>query len=159
MEMRAPDYVLAMTSIADTDEGFDRLACAMEEIDRALTLTGDEEDRAVGAALAESSAGYAKKAQCRKAPETNEGIKKELALPRCSLPMFEACEMKSELVPLGQAAGRIATDFVILYPPDAPLIVPGEEFNMDLVQAILSYRERGFQIIGADDNRVLCVIT
>ena len=73
--------------------------------------------------------------------------------------MFEACEMKSELVPLGQAAGRIATDFVILYPPDAPLIVPGEEFNMDLVQAILSYRERGFQIIGADDNRVLCVIT
>ena len=159
MEMRAPDYVLAMTSIADTDEGFDRLACAMEEIDRALTLTGDEEDRAVGAALAESSAGSAKKAQCRKAPETNEGIKKELALPRCSLPMFEACEMKSELVPLGQAAGRIATDFVILYPPDAPLIVPGEEFSEELIRIIISYRERGFQIIGADDCSVLCAVS
>ena len=73
--------------------------------------------------------------------------------------MFEACEMKSELVPLGQAAGRIAADFVILYPPDAPLIVPGEEFNMDLVQAILSYRERGFQIIGADDCSVLCAVS
>ena len=73
--------------------------------------------------------------------------------------MFKACEVKSELVPLRQAAGRIAADFVMLYPPDAPLIVPGEEFNMDLIQAILSYRERGFQIIGVDDNRVLCVIT
>jgi hypothetical protein len=131
MEMRAPDYVLAMTSIADTDEGFDRLACAMEEIDRALTLTDDEE-RAEGAVGAGS------------------------ALPACKIPLFEACEMKSELVPLEQAAGRIAADFVILYPPDAPLIVPGEEFNMDLIQTILSYRERGFQIIGADDNRVLC---
>ena len=159
MEMRAPDYVLAMTSIADTDEGFDRLACAMEEIDRALALTGDEGARAEEAVGAESSAGSAKKTQCQEAPETNEGIKKGLALPRCSLPMFVACEMKSELVPLEQAAGRIATDFVILYPPDAPLIVPGEEFNMDLIQAILSYRARGLQIIGADDNRVLCVIT
>ena len=154
MEMRAPDYVLAMTSIADTDEGFDRLACAMEEID--LTLTGDEGARAEGAAGTGASAGSAKKTQCREAPETSEGIKKGLALPRCSLPMFKACEMKGELIPLRQAAGRIAADFVILYPPDAPLIVPGEEFNMDLIQAILSYRERGFQIIGADDNRVLC---
>lgn len=159
MEMRAPDYVLAMTSIADTDEGFDRLACAMEEIDRTLTLTGDEEDRAVGAALADSSAGSAIKAQCRKAPETNEGIKKGLALPKCSLPMFEACEMKSELVPLKQAAGRIATDFVILYPPDAPLIVPGEEFSEELIRIIISYRERGFQIIGADDCSVLCAVS
>ena len=156
MEMRAPDYVLAMTSIADTDEGFDRLTCAMEEIDRALALTGDEKE---GAAGTDSSAGSAKKAQCREAPETTAAIKKGLALPRCSLPMFEACEVKSELVPLEQAAGRIAADFVILYPPDAPLIVPGEEFNMDLIQAILSYRERGFQIIGADDNSVLCAET
>ena len=159
MEMRAPDYVLAMTSIADTDEGFDRLACAMEEIDRALALTGDEGARAEKAAGAESSAGSAKKAQCRKAPETNEGIKKGLALPKCSLPMFEACEMKSELVPLGQAAGRIATDFVILYPPDAPLIVPGEEFSEELIRIIISYRERGFQIIGADDCSVLCAVS
>ena len=159
MEMRAPDYVLAMTSIADTDEGFDRLACAMEKIDRALTLTGDEGTRAEGAVGAGSSAGSAIKAQCRKAPETNEGIKKGLALPRCSLPMFKACEMKSELVPLGQAAGRIATDFVILYPPDAPLIVPGEEFSEELIRIIISYRERGFQIIGADDCSVLCAVS
>ena len=156
MEMRAPDYVLAMTSIADTDEGFDRLAGAMEEIDRALTLTGDEGTRAEGAVGVGSSAGSAKKTQCRETPETNEGIKKGLALPRCSLPMFKACEMKSELVPPRQAAGRIAADFVILYPPDAPLIVPGEEFSEDLICEILSYTERGFQIIGADDNRVLC---
>ena len=159
LEMRAPDYVLAMTSIADTDEGFDRLACAMEEIDRALTLTGDEGTRAEGAVGAGSSAGSAKKTQCRETPETNEGIKKGLALPRCSLPMFKACEMKSELVPLRQAAGRIAADFVILYPPDAPLIVPGEEFSEELIRIIISYRERGFQIIGADDCSVLCAVS
>ena len=92
-------------------------------------------------------------------PYAEKLIKKGLALPRCSLPMFEACEMKSELVPLGQAAGRIATDFVILYPPDAPLIVPGEEFSEDLICEILSYTERGFQIIGADDCSVLCAVS
>ena len=134
MEMRAPDYVLAMTSIADTDEGFDRLACAMEEIDRALTVTDDE-------VRAEEAAGAGS------------------ALPACKMPLFEACEMKSELVPLGQAAGRIATDFVILYPPDAPLIVPGEEFSEELIRIIISYRERGFQIIGADDCSVLCAVS
>lgn len=135
MEMRAPDYVLAMTSIADTDEGFDRLACAMEEIDQALTLTGDKDESAEGAVGA--------------------GVE----LPACRMPVFKACEMKSELVQLEQAAGRIAADFVILYPPDAPLIVPGEEFSGDLIQAILSYRERGFQIIGADNSSVLCAVS
>ena len=128
MEMRAPDYILAMTSIADTDEGLMRLADAMERIDRALTLIGDKKER----------------------------TKKRPVLPECRLPVFKACDMKSERVPLERAAGRIAADFVILYPPDAPLIVPGEEFSECLIREILSYKKSGFQIIGADDGMVLC---
>jgi arginine/lysine/ornithine decarboxylase len=37
VEMAAGSYVLAMTSIADTDEGFDRLASALIEIDSELS--------------------------------------------------------------------------------------------------------------------------
>ena len=36
-EMSAADYVIAMTSVCDTDEGFDRLADALTAIDRGLT--------------------------------------------------------------------------------------------------------------------------
>ncbi len=36
-EMSAADYVIAMTSVCDTDEGFDRLADALLSIDRELT--------------------------------------------------------------------------------------------------------------------------
>ncbi len=35
-EMSAPDYVIAMTSLMDTDEGFERLITALQEIDSSL---------------------------------------------------------------------------------------------------------------------------
>lgn len=37
LEMAMPQYALAMTSIADTDEGFDRLFTALREIDKELS--------------------------------------------------------------------------------------------------------------------------
>ncbi len=36
MEMTAPEYVIAMTSLMDTEEGFERLGTALLEIDGAL---------------------------------------------------------------------------------------------------------------------------
>ena len=39
LEMAMPDYLLAMTSIADTKEGFNRLSEALYEIDKSLCLT------------------------------------------------------------------------------------------------------------------------
>ena len=36
MEMTAPEYVIAMTSVLDTDEGFERLTKALLEIDEEL---------------------------------------------------------------------------------------------------------------------------
>lgn len=154
-EMRGPDYVLAMTSCADTDAALCCLAQVMETIDGQLAeLPGMVDTSHTARANVPAPTGPAIHTG---AGADGSGPPADKALPPKLLPICKACECTNEPVALAQAVGRIAADFVILYPPDAPLIVPGEVFTQDLIRDILSYKKRGFQIIGADEDMVLCV--
>ena len=155
MEMRGPDYVLAMTSIADTDAGYDLLAQSMEEIDSSLSpLTST----APAGSLEKPSPGTSPGTVTPQFEEEAVCCPVRFSIPPLRLPLWIACESGREYIPLREAEGKIAADFVILYPPDAPLIVPGEEFTQELVREIQFYKKRGFQVIGTDDDQVPCLL-
>lgn len=124
LEMAAGDYALALTSIGDTREGFDRLYQALEEIDRRL--------------LAKDSAQLEKRSYA--------GMDNQTEMPVC-----RAVERKMERILLENATGRIAGEFVYLYPPGIPLIVPGEKISGEFVENVLQYREKGFSLQGMKD--------
>lgn len=124
LEMAAGDYALALTSIGDTREGFDRLYQALEEIDRRL--------------LAQDSAQLEKRSYA--------GMDNQTEMPVC-----RAVERKMERILLENATGRIAGEFVYLYPPGIPLIVPGEKISGEFVENVLQYREKGFSLQGMKD--------
>ena len=64
-------------------------------------------------------------------------------LPEYREKISDAWDEDKEIVPLGQAAGRISGDFIGLYPPGIPLIVPGEEFNKSLLDKLNQYLDYG----------------
>ncbi len=60
----------------------------------------------------------------------------------------EAYDAPAEWVKLEDAKDRVAADFVIVYPPDAPLIVPGETFTEDILLDILRKEKEGLTFLG-----------
>lgn len=121
MEMAADHYVIAMTSIADTKEGFERLWNALAEIDSLLV----------------------------KKVSNNKSVEYE-HLPMLLIPS-EAHLKESETILLYNAKGRISKEYIYLYPPGIPILVPGEQITDWIIRQIQYYKRRGLQIKGLKD--------
>ena len=129
MEMTTGTTALAMTSIADTDEGMERLVCALEEIDGSLKRgehVVEEKPQIV-------SWEFPKLEQVLKPSEAIAAKEKE--------------SLKSSL-PFSKCKDKISCEFVYLYPPGIPLIVPGEEISAKAIDVLLEYEGLGHKVKG-----------
>lgn len=135
MEMAAETYVLAIMTIMDTQEGWQRLADALRQID----------DR-IDAGMTEPCIS-----------NRNTGIAAAVYADS-RMTAAEAFWGEYEEVPLAQSAGRVAADFINLYPPGIPLIVPGEVVEKDLLVQIETSVQMGLQVQGVTpDGRIVVV--
>ena len=65
--------------------------------------------------------------------------------------------MEGESVKWNEASGRISLEYVYLYPPGIPMIVPGERITSTIVQKMVKYKEMGFSIEGLSQENCLLV--
>ncbi len=140
MEMACESYVLAMFTIADTEEGYDRLVQAVLEID---------------AQLAEK--------ELTKKVEENIMCEVEaspLSLPflEDAVPFYEAWDAQKEAVRSESAEGRIAGEFINLYPPGVPIVVPGEKITAEVIQQIKRYLKKGLNVQGLENDAYIWVL-
>ena len=135
MEMCGGDYVLAILTMMDREEGFNRLATALWEIDEKLREKADMET--AGNAAMEEREG--KKTSY---PELPHGK------PEVVLPLHQAYVRPGEVVSFEKAVGRIAAEFINLYPPGIPLLVPGEMIGEEMISSFKKYLENGYTIQG-----------
>ncbi|MBR5372684.1 MAG: arginine decarboxylase, partial [Oscillospiraceae bacterium] len=63
----------------------------------------------------------------------------------------EAFYADKEMLPLGQTAGRICSEFVMCYPPGIPILAPGEIITEDILQYIRYAKEKGCSMQGTED--------
>ncbi|MCL2372618.1 MAG: PLP-dependent transferase [Defluviitaleaceae bacterium] len=103
MEMANGQHLLAMTSVADTDEGFDRLQLAMEDISKKLTPTRLPLDK-------------------KPMPQ----LEAKPILPEVLMSPREALALPSRRVSVKEAVGQVSAELVAKYPPGVAAIVPGE---------------------------------
>ncbi len=132
MEMAAPDYVLGMTSICDTQEGFTRFTEAILEIDKELT-----DSCRVKSVLPNNKP---------------NGINSHKPVQVLSLQ--EATELKTERIKLSVSTGRISASFISLFPPGSPLIVPGELLDQELIHTIERVKQEGITVTGLTGSQV-----
>lgn len=144
MEMNSAQYVLAMTSIMDTQEGFDRLFWALLEIDRDLDLMADETN------------------DCKNDSETNEVsvfLKKVYARREKVMEISDAEHYNIEETVLSSSVGKICAEYIYLYPPGIPMIVPGEKISDQLIHVIAECRELGLYLKGMKDRYCRKILT
>lgn len=150
-EMAAGDYVLAMTSVMDTKEGFVRLIKALKEIDDALST---DKSRFT---LAGDLGGILENRQKDK-QKLKEGvaISWETALPGINCPAKvkmtagEADFASQEAVLFEKSVGRISAEYRYIYPPGVPILVPGEEITYEIVELLKKYAAMGLTVLGQE---------
>ncbi len=136
LEMYSERYVLAMTSIMDTQEGFERLLSALREIDEELNRNASQEQSMELTVL-------------QRAYAAREKV----------LEISEAGYYNIEETPLEESSGRICGETVFLYPPGIPMIVPGEVISDDLVSVLEECRNMGLNIQGMKDKQKRKILT
>lgn len=140
-EMTTENYVLAMAAVGDTKEGFTRLCQAVEEIDK-------REKKKIS--------------QKMKAEATLESEKKNRknTVLKQIMTISNAMDAPCQISLLEESAGKISAEFVYLYPPGIPLIVPGEQITGLLVRNVRKYMEQGLNIHGlcGENNEMISVV-
>lgn len=127
MEMAAGDYVIAMTSIMDSEDGLLRLFKALVAIDRDIRVYG-----------------------MRSFFINNDDFKMEKAVVIKSPAEVEECSQ--EYVNLDDSSGKISAEFVYLYPPGSPILAPGEMITNEIIGMMRRYKELGLEIHGLQDK-------
>jgi len=121
MEMACETYVLAMFTVADVYEGYERLIQALTEVDEELEFVPQREI-----------------------------LRKHILWPAQSLPFYQAWDRPKRSIPLEEAAGCIAGDFINLYPPGTPIVVPGEILEISVIQKIQNCLRKGLEVSGVE---------
>ena len=154
-EMQAAKYVVAISTICDSKEGFLRLRNAMYDIDKKL----DEKNR------------NRSNNSDRKEEET-----KQFAIPESVMTIREAVKRAATEVSLEQLKARleqeecaeqngmkksehcaVCAEYVMPYPPGIPVIAPGEKYNMEVVAIIEDALKRNLQVLGVHEGKVKVV--
>lgn len=123
LEMKMGDYVLAMTSLMDSEEGYNRLLMALEEIDEKINM------------------------------DSHRTTKKRMnTKPIKVKSIYEADCAEKIRVSLNGALGKILGEFIYLYPPGIPIIVPGELVSKEILKELAYYESVGLEITGFSDE-------
>lgn len=137
MEMYSAQYVLAMTSIMDTDEGFYRLLAALKKIDKEL----------------ENQPMLVQKAGIRFFLEKAYAVKKKV------LEVSEIIDYNIEETELKGCIGKVCAEYIYLYPPGIPFIIPGEVVTSDFVEQLQEACRMGLNIQGPRDKACRKILT
>ncbi len=125
-ELSSFSYLLAMTSIMDSREGFERLKKALLEIDEGL----DDGNIDVPMVWIDSE---------------------KIMEP------WEAKKGEGRQVNLSQATGLVCQDEICLYPPGAPVVVPGEVISEEAIKLIRQAKESGIHVTGINNDCIYVV--
>ena len=146
--------MLAIMTIADTRESWQRLADALLEID----------DRIINEKIIENKAA---EGQGRDRIDSSESGPEEkpyghpvvrMTIAEALHRVYEDTAAEPRAVLLEEAAGESAGEFINLYPPGIPLLVPGEVIEEGMILQIQKYRKSGLQIqgISSEGKVIVC---
>lgn len=127
LEMAAETCALAMFTVNDTEEGYQRMRTALLQIDATLD-SGETGDAADG----------------------RNSVYSVRMDPGDRISLARAWDREKRCVALEESAGCRAGEFVNLYPPGIPLLVPGERIDPQLPGNLRRCLEKGLKVQGLE---------
>ena len=83
-------------------------------------------------------------------PNLNLSYKKRMNI-------FEAKVGEETKISLTDCMGKVSSTMVCLYPPGAPIIVPGEEITEEAIEIIKEAMAKGLHVTGIDNKTIFVV--
>ena len=118
IEMASTDYIIAMTTIADSQKNFDSLANAILNIDK----------------------------KCNTQKTNNNTFIKKLKPLKKYCEVYECDDKNATFVDLIDSLNCVSLEYVWVYPPGIPIIVPGEIISQDIINLLLEIKASGLEI-------------
>lgn len=118
LEMAQSNYAIAMTSICDCEDNFNKLASALLEIDKTVS-----------------------KVDC-------QNIKICNFIPNKKYEQWEVEDLPYVTKELNLSVGQICAEKVWVYPPGVPIITEGEIIDQKTIDVILEYQKLGLNVTG-----------
>lgn len=143
-EMATESYVLAMFTVGDSREGYYRMTEALLEIDSRIDDEMERQGLQYPLPGRDSGMGYGFKESG--AHDIEHGAAD-------TVPLSAAWDSEKEIVPLEESMGRYVGEFVNLYPPGVPLLVPGEKITEEMLQRMQDWIKQGLTIQGIEIQR------
>ncbi|TBL78237.1 aminotransferase class I/II-fold pyridoxal phosphate-dependent enzyme [Paenibacillus thalictri] len=84
----------------------------------------------------------------------NELVIKIPSIPQLTLTPRDAFYGDTEVIPFKQSADRIIAEFIYVYPPGIPILLPGEVITQDLIDYITEHVEVGLPVKGPEDRSI-----
>ena len=154
-EMVSGDYIICMTGPGDTAEGMQRLSAALHELDGILSGADPEQEpaRSGGVSeLAETSGPDPEHSVQEPYRIEAEQTAAATAVTEEYSWQAQARGRRYERVLLADSEGCVSAEYVWLYPPGIPLLVPGERVTKELLAALSAYRRSGLSLKGMSDD-------
>ncbi len=129
LEMATEKYALAMFTIADDQESFERMTKALLEVDSLCGAEKTQENAFVGYNAIRKQ-------------------KLQKIYPKTALTLAESWEREMQEVTLSQSEGCISGEFINVYPPGIPILVPGEIFSEEICGYIQQLIDNGLNVQG-----------
>ncbi|UVI32243.1 aminotransferase class I/II-fold pyridoxal phosphate-dependent enzyme [Paenibacillus spongiae] len=89
-----------------------------------------------------------------KVNEAKELVVKIPEIPQLSLTPRDAFYAETEIVPFKESAGRIIAEFIYVYPPGIPILLPGEVISQQNIDYIIDHVEIGLPVKGPEDRSI-----
>ena len=178
VEMTTENYVLALAAVGDTREGFQRLCKAIEEIDRQEAVQA-EKNKDVTTEIPVKNLGDASDPENQNCVKCNtndcEGFDQKdnrsgdprngKSACKCGpmkqlMSISQAMDAPSQICLLEESVGKTAAEFVYIYPPGIPIIVPGEQITGLFTRNVRRYMEQGLNLHGlcGEKNETISVV-
>lgn len=131
MEMASGDYVLGMTSICDTEDGVKRLKDALFQIDGTIEKNSAESEK------------------------ENIFLYQE---PEQVMSVSEAFYHGKRPILLENSEGHTVMEYVSMYPPGIPVLVPGERITRGILKQLLQCLKSGIGLSGMNDPEAKTIL-
>ena len=138
MEMVSADYVLAMTAVGDTWDGYERLLRALITIDDEIGM----QQKAIGM---KDSAEKEKEEQALYDLSEFPAVSQKISI-------YDAVQSRKVNCLLEEAEGKAAADYIYLYPPGIPLVTPGEVITKRVIAVIHHWINKELHVSGVQTD-------
>lgn len=127
MEMAASNYVIGITTVMDKEQGFNRLAKALLEIDNMLESSLDQKNNQLPV------------------------FRKHNIVKEARYTIGDAFLKDTVAVALEDSINKVSAEFLYVYPPGIPILVPGEVISEQALKQVLFYKKKNLHLQGLTD--------